>query len=237
MNAETALAQSRYAIYYKPARDSELGKWGAKWLGRDTFTGEILEQPSVADISPELLQSATQKPRHYGFHATLKPPFALKEGIDETQLLSAFKQFTQQQPVVQGSVLAVSAMAKFLALKPVDAQPQVNQLAANCVALFDGLRRPASAQELAMRRAAGLTPRQDSLLQQWGYPYVMDQFRFHMTLTGAVDQPMQNTLQSFLEVYFATVLQEPLIISGLALAHQTDRQSPFVVLDYQPLAG
>ena len=34
---------------------------------------------------------------------------------------------------------------------------------------------------------SGLTDRQEALLTQWGYPYVMEEFRFHITLTGALD--------------------------------------------------
>ena len=44
--------------------------------------------------------------------------------------------------------------------------------------------RPPGAAELERRRKAGLSAAQEKMLLRWGYPYVLDEFRFHLTLTG-----------------------------------------------------
>jgi len=43
-----------------------------------------------------------------------------------------------------------------------------------------------SLAELPCRRQAVLSPAQDALLVRWGYPYVMEYFRFHCSLTGSL---------------------------------------------------
>ena len=48
------------------------------------------------------------------------------------------------------------------------------------------LAAPLTPVELERRRAAGLTPEEDALLLRWGYPFVLERFRFHLSLTGAL---------------------------------------------------
>src|SRR3546814_16854276 len=62
---------------------------------------------------------------------------------------------------------------------------------ADCVRAFDRFRAPPSETALARRRAAGLSARQEANLQAWGYPYVMEDFRLHFTLTGRITDPAQ----------------------------------------------
>lgn len=53
---------------------------------------------------------------------------------------------------------------------------------------LDRFRAPVSGAERARRRNAGLSPPQEALLAQEGYPKVMEEFRFHMTLTAQLPQ-------------------------------------------------
>jgi hypothetical protein len=46
---------------------------------------------------------------------------------------------------------------------------------------------PLTEEELTRRRKAELTPEQDKLLVDWGYPWVLDEFNFHFSLTGSLD--------------------------------------------------
>ncbi|WP_144634239.1 DUF1045 domain-containing protein [Bordetella genomosp. 13] len=65
----------RYAVYLDPAEPWRSA--GARWLGRCPETGALL--PPGPDADPR--QAAwTAAPRHYGLHATLKPPFRLRVG-------------------------------------------------------------------------------------------------------------------------------------------------------------
>lgn len=158
----------RYAIYYTPPPETALARFGAAWFARNA--------------------PCLDAPRRYGFHGTLKAPFRLAAGTSETELLSAAGSFAAGRPAFSGPALRLSVLAGFLALAPSEPSETLDRLAADCVAAFDRFRAPAADAELARRRRAGLSPRQETLLRRWGYPYVMDAFRFHLTLTGRLDE-------------------------------------------------
>ena len=83
----------RYAIYYAPARGSDLDRFGAQLLGYDAFGGGDLPFPEgVTEATPDW-HDLTADPRKYGFHATLKAPFSLAEGKTEAELFAACSTF------------------------------------------------------------------------------------------------------------------------------------------------
>src|SRR5688572_2758569 len=84
---------ARYAIYYVPAADSALHRFGAELLGYDAFSGEDLPFPvGILQAAPDW-GDLTNDPRKYGFHATLKAPMSLASGKTEVELLAACAAF------------------------------------------------------------------------------------------------------------------------------------------------
>ena len=102
----------RYAIYFAPPSGTALHALGSRWLGRDAFTGEALEQPGVAGLS-----AVTGDPRRYGFHGTMKPPFALRDTVHPEALLRAVAALVAEEQCFRVS-LKVSLLDRFLALVP-----------------------------------------------------------------------------------------------------------------------
>jgi hypothetical protein len=127
-------------------------------------------------------------PRKYGFHATLKPPFRLAEGQDVQALEAAASDLAVDLAPAICDGLKLTTLGRFVALTPQDDMQAVRRVAGACVRELDRFRAPASEAELARRRKVGLSPAQEALLTQWGYPYVMEEFRFHMTLTERLPQ-------------------------------------------------
>lgn len=203
----------RYAIYFVP-RMQPLAAAGAAWLGWDVTAGCAMAQPDVPGIA-----AMTQAPRKYGLHATLKPPFALADEHRAGDLDSAIAQFAKAQPSVSLDGLRLDRLGRFLALVPVGDQTQLAALAADCVQRFDMFRAPAVNTEIARRRAAGLTAGQDAHLLRWGYPYVLDQFRFHITLTGSLDDDQLRLAQDHLQRTLPA-LPAPFVIDRIALVGQ-----------------
>ena len=207
---------ARYALYFAPAAHHPLWTAGCRWLGRDPESGASGEGgPHRAD------------PRRYGLHATLKPPFALREGTSRSQLLAALAHFVDQRTPFAMPALEVATLADFIALRPVDAdatapgQP-LRRLADDCVRLFDEFRRPASAAETGRRLAGDLDPRQRANVARWGYAHVLDQWRLHMTLTDSLprDADGEHARTGLLEEArrdFAAALVLPLRCDGVAL--------------------
>ena len=176
------MSYSRFAIYYVPPA-GPLADFGASWLGWDVLHGCEAPQPDVPS-----LDDITMTPRKYGFHATLKPPFRLAEGQDVRALEAAVSDLAVNLAPAICNGLGLTTLGGFLALTPQDDMQAVRRVARACVRELDRFRAPASEAERARRRKVGLNPRQEALLAQWGYPYVMEEFRFHITLTARLPQ-------------------------------------------------
>lgn len=224
-------AAPRYAIYFAPAPDTVWWRLASVWLGRDAMTGFELAQPTVPGFERADLQALTAAPRRYGFHATLKAPFRLADGAQENELLRACAGFARTQRPVDLGRLEVAPLSGFLALQPVAALAALHSFAFACVRALDGLRAPAAPAELARRIATGLTPRQLALLDGWGYPYVDDEFRFHMTLTDRVDDAQCALLQPWLAKYFAPVLAKPVVIDTISLYQEAAPGADFRLIE------
>ena len=219
---------SRYAIYYAPRPGSALADLGNGWLGKDPETGAALPPP----LPPEVLRridhdGITREPRRYGFHGTLKAPFALADGFTSADLAAAIETFARSSEPVTVPPLTLAALGGFLALVPSAPAPDLNRLAAQVVESFDALRSPLSEADRKRRLASGLTDAQAALLDRWGYPYVMDEFRFHMTLTASLAPEPRQAVSAILERLCAALPGDPLIVDQIALFHQPDRSSPF----------
>lgn len=218
----------RYAIYYAPPEELALADLGARWLGRDATTGARLDRPAVDGLSPERAEALTESPRFYGFHGTIKAPFTLAAGVSAEDLTAAVDRFAATRAVFPIPPLMVAPLGGFVALVPSAPSNDLMDLASACVETFHAVRAPANAAEVERRRAAGLTPGQQALLERWGYPYVMSEFHFHMTLTGRIeDDGERGAVIEALRRLFAPVTDAPLEVDGLAVFHQPDRETPF----------
>lgn len=209
------MTYTRYAIYYTPP-PGPLATFGAAWLGWDPVAGVEVAHPDL-DGLPRPVAEMTATPRKYGLHGTIKPPFRLAEGHTEDGLRSALAQFAARTPATGVPRLTVAAMGGFVAMVPEGDSGGLTDLAGKTVEAFDEFRSPPGDAELARRRAAGLSERQEALLQRWGYPYVMDQFRFHLTLSGRLEGEDARRLVDRLTPEIAPHLSAPFPIDALTL--------------------
>lgn len=229
---DTPSPQPRYAVYYAPPRAGALWRLAQRWLGRDCESGEVLERPALDGLSAEGLEAATRSPRHYGFHATLKAPFRLAPGASLRRLHDSLGTFAARRQPFRAPPLKVSAIGPFLALTLSSPSPEMESLAAAAVQDLDDLRAPLTEGELERRLAGSLSPRQEELLRNWGYPYVFDEFRFHMTLTGPIaDQGQREALQTKLAALFRPVLADPVPVGEICLYSQGSAEVPFALVD------
>ena len=209
------MSYSRFAIYYIPPA-GPLADFGAAWLGWDVVQGRAARQPGLPG-----LDDITMTPRKYGFHGTLKPPFRLADGYTAGDLQSAVAKLAESLTPASCDSLQLTSMGGFLALTPQGDTSGLQRVARACVQALDAFRAPASEAETARRRQAGLSARQDALLQQWGYPYVADEFRFHLTLSGKLTEDAQDKLMRALKAHLPS-LPAPFAISSIALVGEQD---------------
>ena len=223
--AEARPADRRYAIYFAPPAKSPLWRFGSSVIGYDAESGRELPQPSLSRFAPERWRDITSEPRRYGFHGTLKAPFRLAPDKDEASLRAVCARFAADRASFACAGVMLASIGRFFALKTVSTCSALNRLAAGAVAAFDDFRAPMTEAERERRLRAPLTERQKDYLARWGYPYVLDDFRFHMTLTGPLDDADRAAAaEELAELFAQSGADGPLIVGGIALYRQEARQ-------------
>ncbi|MBZ9967189.1 DUF1045 domain-containing protein [Mesorhizobium sp. BR1-1-2] len=225
----------RYAIYFTPRQDEKLARIAAKWLGRDPFGATTRPAEAVGDLSAAEVAFHTASARRYGFHATLKAPFRLAANETEASLRTALDAFAEATPVVMIPRLVVSQIDGFFALVPEAPLPPLNRFADDVVRDFDRFRAPLTEAEIERRSPDSLKPGEFRNLCQWGYPYVFESFRFHMTLSGRAGPQESPRLRLAIEGLFAEVLRQPVPVDGLTLFIEPEPGAPFMVLSQHAL--
>ncbi len=229
------MTPNRYAIYYLPDTSAPWAEFCTAWLGWDVSTGTSVPHPQISGLTPAI-SAITTVPRRYGLHATLKPPFRLKPGKSALALKRATEDLAQRLSPLKLDGLTLTPLGRFLALTLQGPTHGLNQRAAQIVRDLDMFRAEPTDQELARRRQANLSPDQEANLLRWGYPYVMDQFRFHITLTGRLPKEDLNQVQSTLSNHLKPILPEPFLVSDIALVGE-DEDGFFHLIERFPLTG
>jgi putative phosphonate metabolism protein len=225
----------RHAIYWLPETGGDLARRGAAWLGWDIDAGQGAAHPDLPGLPRPAADLLGPAPR-YGFHATLKPPFRLADGRDVAGLCAAAAELAAGLAPFAVAALSVRGLGPFLALQPAVPCPALSDLAARCVAALDPFRAAPGEAELARRRATGLSASQEANLTRWGYPYVMEDFRFHLTLTGPLPETDRATARAALAAFFAPALAHPVAVRDIAVVGE-DAAGRFHTLRRFPLRG
>jgi putative phosphonate metabolism protein len=225
----------RYAIYYAPSATSALWERASAWLGRDAKTGEDVEGP-VAGLERARLLNFTGAPSRYGFHATLRAPFRLRPEIEEARLVAECAALAARLEPVKLTNLRVGIVEGFLALI-CEPDPALTALAQAVVEASEPLRAPLSEKEMARRLKAPLSERQIELLNAYGYPYVAEQFLFHMTLSEKLAPEATAEIVRAAETWFAPVLEDAAVLDRLVLYVEPDPERDFRRLDDFVLGG
>jgi putative phosphonate metabolism protein len=225
----------RYAIYYVSAPGTSLDRFGAHLLGYDAFSHKDLPFPDgVTQMAPDW-RDLTRDPRKYGFHATLKPPLSLARGKTEAELLAACEAFAATPRPIPVIKPVVGSISGFIAVVPAEPSAELEQLAADCTIAFDSFRAPLTAEDRTRRNPSALTPRQREHLDRWGYPYVMEDFRFHMTLTGRLGAERREPVLTMLRNRFSAIGLRTLAVDRIAIFRQENAVSRFRIVKHWKL--
>jgi hypothetical protein len=230
------MGAARYAAYWTPDLRHPLWQAGCEWLGRDALSGWISASP----------RPHTKEPRRYGFHATLKAPMALRAGATEQDFLQRLADVAARHAAFAMPPLEVSTLRGFVALRPsVQIHPThpLRQLADACVRDLDGLRRPATAEELDRRlQSMDFDSEERANIEQVGYAFAFGKWRFHMTLSDSFgssepDRQQRDRLIDEAREHFLPALAAPLECTGVSLFVEPSPGMPFVLAGRVPLAG
>jgi hypothetical protein len=205
---------------------------GSTWLGRDAETGAPLPHPRVPGLD---IAELTADPRRYGLHATLKPPFRL--GLSWAEAVATAEALAARLAPFDLPPLAVQDLDGFLALRESAPCPGLQALADACVEALDPCRAPAPEAELARRRRSGLTARQDALLARWGYPYVFEEWRFHVTLTRRLTPAEKAVVLPAVTDFLGDAPARRRRVTAISLFTQAAAGAPFLIAERLPLGG
>jgi len=221
----------RYAIFFTP--NGALADFGAAWLGWDNESGCLVPHPDVIGVD---VAKVTRTPRKYGFHGTLKAPFHLDQDIEQSQLESAVAAFAMCHQAFTIGELELRHDNGFVALRPAKQPLGLREFAAATVREFDLYRAPLSDDDIARRRKSRLSARQDQQMLDWGYPFIFDDFHFHLTLTGRVPTDQAAEIISALKPRLSAIVPAPFMIDGITLVGQ-DQNGMFHQIHRHTLTG
>jgi hypothetical protein len=223
----------RVALYYAPPIDDPLHAAASAWLGRDAEANAPRRQPDLPGIG-----AITEDARSYGFHATLKAPMRLADGVGWAQFVDAVEEVAAATRPFDLPPLSVQDLLGFLALRETAQSHALQAFADLCVAGVDHLRAPLSEADLAKRRKGGtLPPAQEALLRRWGYTYVFGEFFFHMTLTRRLSAAEKEIYLPAATDFFDALLEQPRRVTDIALFTQAAPGAPFIIAQRVPLRG
>src|SRR6266404_2873942 len=221
----------RYAIYYVAAPGTDLDRFGTQLLGYDAYSGADLPFPNdIIRMAPNW-RDMTKDPRKYGFHATLKAPMSLAPGKTEPELLTACEAFAGKPRAIAVITPLVGSISGFIAVVPAAPSPELERLAEDCTREFDLFRALLTAEDRARRNPSDLTPKQREYLDRWGYPYVMEEFRFHMTLTGRLAAERREPILAMLRDSFSATGLKTLAIDRISVFRQENADSRFLIVE------
>ena len=233
MTTKPLPAPYRYAVYFAPPPQSAWWQAGSQWLGRCAAGNAVLAMPAIMGISESEWQSARAAPRRYGWHATLKAPFILAPDTSVNFLTSTLSTLARSMQAFELPAMQVVLMDDFLALVPQVESEKANAVAARCVVELQSLAAQLSESELKRRRQAGLSAAQDAMLLRWGYPFVLDHYRLHFSLTGSLKNFNQFQIDSLLAAaqdFFAVLT--PCRLESLALFVEPSPGADFMLQEH-----
>ncbi|WP_203135578.1 DUF1045 domain-containing protein [Microbacterium sp. JZ31] len=240
---------TRYAVYALP------GALGGGTFPEVPLSGAVLRQfeaDGAREDAPEALRlreaveawyareefrDLTVDARRYGFHATLKAPFRLAEGRTEAELRAAADTFAAARRPVTIAAPRPATVGHFRALLPHGDHAGLDALAADAVRAFDDFRAQPNEDEIRRRRPERLSPRERELFERWGYPYVFDRFRFHLTLTDPIPEERIAEVDAALASHFADTAGIDVPLLSIALFVEPEPGDPFDVLSVHPFAA
>ncbi len=229
-------ASARYAIYHAPDASSDLWRFGSRVIGYDAATGLDAPYDKPPGYSCAEWQALIGDASKYGFHATLKAPFRLAATSTRDELIDAVARLAGRLERVRIGELMIAPIGPYVALVPREPSSALRTCVQTIVEDLEPFRAALTRAERERRKPALLSARQLELLDRFGYPYVAEEFRFHMTLAGPLPDSVRGAIIEALdETYRAIAEQSEIWLDRIAIFEQPTPKSRFRVIVSQAI--
>jgi hypothetical protein len=220
-------------VYFSPRQDEPLAEFGRRWFGFDTETREPVPEERRWPIPTGFLRT----PKRYGFHATLKAPFRLREGRGEQEFLQAVEALAAEHAPLELGLLVPKELGSFITLQQSLPNRAVDELAFTIVRDLDPFRQPLTEEEQDRIFGKGISRQQKANVFTWGYPYVGDDYIFHMTLTSILAPHEIEPWKAKVLEWGMEYLSEPVTLRDLCVFAQPSEEEPFRLIERFALKG
>ena len=217
---------ARYAIFWLPPADSALAQFGRDWFGVCPERGEV-GKPSSFGLPDALAAEAIARPYRYTLHGTIMAPFRLADGVAAAMIAEELRSFCARRATRRTGPLRLARLTRHLALIPEGGTAGLDWLAADCVTHFNRFRAATTEDDLARFPPDQHPPSQRQQVREFGYPYVLSDFIFHITLAGPLAPEQLDQVEAALAQQVAPMTAEPFEIGSLCLLGETDQATPF----------
>jgi alpha-D-ribose 1-methylphosphonate 5-triphosphate synthase subunit PhnG len=218
----------RYAVYYVPDQDSDLYRLGSSLLGYSLREGK--ELPMAALPGAGAPGEYSKKASVYGFHSTVIAPFRTQRGKEG--IASAIALALSKHAPFRLAPLRLRLLNGFPALCAEGPMDGFQALEKSLLEALYPLFLPPDPESLGRR--GELNPKQLGYFWKWGYPFVLDEHRFHMTLG---DPNSSDGYIGALKNYFPASSTDALVFGKVTLCAQESPGSRFISLGDFPLGA
>lgn len=228
---------TRYAIYFTPEPGTALAAFGRSWFGRAN-DGATLQAFSDSGFAGTGFAKIPSVPGRYtGLYAQFKAPFSLRDGVGIDAVKQRLIRFAARRKPAETGPLTLAREGRFLVLRPVEPTPLLEWLATQCVAAFEDFAAPLGAAERTAYASPNLSDYQRLLLESFGDPYVLSEYRFYITLTGPLDKTHLERVSQALWPVLEELCNSGVTVDGLSLFGDCGGRSPMRLIGRYRLAA
>ena len=220
---------SRYAVYFSPPEADYLSKFLAGWFGWNAHNGQNVPYHILENLNYDL-SDITKEQYRYGFHGTLKPPFSLVDTKNLNDLKLALVELSKSIKKFEIPSISLKVLNGFVAIVSTTENRPIMALAKKCVEELDLFREVESVERIQRRRSRTFSKSEEYNLKRWGYPYVMDNFQFHLTMSGRLKPEVLKNVIEVLNSELQGVLNKPLPIGEICLFGENASNGNFQII-------
>ncbi len=228
---------TRYAILFTPRPGTALAAFGRSWFGRSGGASTLHAFSGLGVSGLGATKLAASRGRYNGLHVTFKAPFALRHGMGPEALQTRLQSFANSRKPVSTGPLTLARDGRFLVLRPAAPNQNLDWLAVQCVNAFDGFAAQLSPDERNERLAPHLSLYQRVLLESFGDPHVLSEFRFSVNLTGPLEPAQIERVAEALWPVLETICAEGITVDALSLLGDPGGRAPLRPISRHALAG